>query len=361
MLVPVIGLVQVGSQAMADRYTYLPLIGIFMGLAWTGAHWVARQPQLRAMCGASAVTSLAVCAWLSNVQASYWQTSTTLWEHDLAVTTDNAVAEYEVGVARVREHRYAEAVQHFENAIALKPDHADSHNNLGLLLVARGRVDEGIGHYREDQRAKLDTAELHFNLGAALAAQGKLEDAVSEYITSLRLKPQLLNSGIQLAMTLRLAAQTGKLQQIVQGLSHVLRLGPDAQVQYAMGLALAIQGDAQAANSQYRDALRLNPNWALALNELAWSLATNPKPELRDGKTAVQLAEQACVLTRYQETIFVGTLAAAYAEAGRFQQAVSTVQKAVALAGLKREGDLEKVNLHLLELYREGKVYHESN
>jgi len=127
-----------------------------------------------------------------------------------------------------------------------------------------------------------------------------------------------------------------------------------------LGMTLGLSGRTREAVAQYREALRLNPNLTGVLNKLAWVLATSPEDELRNGAEAVRLAERACELTQYREPLFLGTLAAAYAESGRFPEAVTTAEKAEQLASSAGLKDLAEKNRQLLELYRAGKPYRES-
>src|SRR5262249_49625793 len=131
-LVPVIGIVQVGIQSMADRYTYIPLIGIFIVLAFGLKDLIENQPEWRLAFGSAAGIALTLCALIAVNQAGYWRNTAALFEHALAVTTDNALAEYSLGVVRVREQNYADAYSHFAEALRIKPDYGEAHNNLGL-------------------------------------------------------------------------------------------------------------------------------------------------------------------------------------------------------------------------------------
>jgi len=394
-LVPVIGIVQVGIQSMADRYTYIPLIGIFILLAFGLKDLMASQPEWRLALGMAAGIALTLCALLTANQTSYWRNTATLFEHALAVTSDNALAEYSVGVARVREDNYADAYSHFTEALRIQPDYGEAHNNLGLLLVMNGKLDEGIAHYHQALAAKLDTPELHFNLASALFAKGKLDQAAAECRTALTRKPAFPAAALKLALiltkqgkwaeareqyarTLRLDPQNadahlglgltlmqiGELQEAAKEFQDVLRLRSDAQAHYNLALVLALQGRSGEALDQYRAAATLAPSWPTALNDLAWVLATDPAPEHRNGIEAIELAKKACELTQNQEPRYLGTLDACYAEAGRFGEAVATSKQAEALAlncGQKQiaEAAAQRRKLYESNLpYRQGPANH---
>jgi protein O-mannosyl-transferase len=256
MLVPVSGLIQSGLRAQADRYTYLPQIGLSLLLAWGAVDlcvgWRHRRPAL----GAFAAVILVILILCARIQATYWQNSEVLWTHELACTTDNYAA----------------------------------HNYLGSALFQKGNLDEAIVCYRKALQINADYAIAHYNLGVALLQTGQVDEAISHY----------------------------------------------------------------------QRALQIKPDYTEALNNLAWLRAAFPDEHIRNGAQAVQYAERACELTHYRETMVVGTLAAAYAEAGRFDEAVATAQKACALATESGQPELLRKNQELLELYRKHQPYHEA-
>ena len=180
-LVPVIGLVQVGSQAMADRYTYLTQIGLYVAFAWGAAHvagsWPSRRRALAAV-AALVVAGLMACAWQ---QTRYWRDSETLWTHTLACTPQNPIAHNNLGLALAGRGQVDEAIAHYRKALEIKPDYAEAHNNLGNALAGRGQIDEAIAHYRKALEIKPDYAKAHYNLGMALAGRGQVDEAIDHY------------------------------------------------------------------------------------------------------------------------------------------------------------------------------------
>jgi tetratricopeptide (TPR) repeat protein len=199
-------------------------------------------------------------------------------------------------------------------------------------------------------------ADIHWRLGRAYAQQQKFEEAVKEYRLSLAID-SMVSAHYLLAQALQ--AQ-GKPEEALAQYSEVLRQQPDAEVYTAVAGLLAERGQIREASAHYRAALQLEPDFWPALNNLAWILATAADPANRDGKEAVQRAEQACVLTGQREAKLVGTLAAAYAEAGRFAEAVTTAEKAARLAEQANQPELAARNRKLLELYRAGKPAREA-
>jgi tetratricopeptide (TPR) repeat protein len=199
MLVPVIGLVQVGDQAMADRYTYLPEIGLGIALAWGVKQLTQSWPhcqRVRPMAAALAIAILAACAWR---QTSYWHDGETLWTRVLDCTAGNASGHYNLGVALMERGRTDEALRHFQEALNIQPRSADALNNMGILLAERGRLDEAIACFRKALRCKPGDADAHDNLAIALRLQGKTAEAVSHWREVVRLQPDNLGAVNRLA------------------------------------------------------------------------------------------------------------------------------------------------------------------
>jgi hypothetical protein len=163
-LVPVIGLVQVGSHAMADRYTYIPLVGIFIAIAWGAEHAVMRWNRLRrpvVALFACSIVVLSVCSWR---QTAIWKDSMTLYQHAVRVTPENFLPHNNLGNVLARQGRLEEAAQHLREVLRLRPDYAPAYNNLGNVLMKQEKVEEGILHYQTALRIKPDLAEARLNL-----------------------------------------------------------------------------------------------------------------------------------------------------------------------------------------------------
>jgi tetratricopeptide (TPR) repeat protein len=186
-LVPVIGLVQAGDQAMADRFTYVPLIGLFAIVAWGAVDLAARWRLPPVAQRAAAGVAVAACAALSMRQAATWRASEPLFEHALAVTRDNYVAHNLLGYVRFGQRRLDEAGAHFAAAVAARPTMHEAHNNLGLVLANQGRFAEAIPHYRTSIALRPDWATAHFNLAIALTRTGAPDEARAEAARALAL------------------------------------------------------------------------------------------------------------------------------------------------------------------------------
>jgi protein O-mannosyl-transferase len=236
MLVPVIGLVQVGLQAMADRYTYLPQIGLSIALAWGVMYIVRSWPYRRRVCGVASALVIAIlmgCAWR---QTSFWLDSETLWTHTLACTSQNYEAHNSLGaVLLCQTGREQEAFEHFQQAMRIKPDYPSPHNNLGFVLARAGRLQEAIENYRIALRIKPDYAEAHNNLAIVLAKIGRLQEAIENYQQALQLKPNYTEVYNNLGFAL---SRAGREQEAIEHFQQALRLKPDYIDAYR-GLALA--------------------------------------------------------------------------------------------------------------------------
>ena len=275
-LIPVIGLVQVGAQAMADRYTYVPLVGIFIILAWGGHELTARwrQPErARAVLAAAALCALTACTWL---QAARWRDTVTLFQHTLEVTERNPMAHGILGTALGRQGEVDESILHYRAALRLRPDLAEAHNNLGIALFRKGELDEAIEHYREALRSKPDHPTAHTNLGAALYTQGRLEQAVAHYREALRLKPDSPETHNNLATALD--AQ-GRVAEAIGHYREALRLRPDdTKAHKNLGITLYQQGRFDEAAAHFGRALRIDPSDERARSLLRDARARSSQP-----------------------------------------------------------------------------------
>jgi len=257
-LVPVIGLVQVGAQAMADRYTYVPLVGVFIILAWGGHELSARWPKrerARAALAAGALCALTACTWF---QTARWRDTVTLFKHTLEVTQRNPMAHGILGTALGRRGEVDESIVHYRAALRLRPGLAEAHNNLGIALFRKGELDEAVEHYREALSLKPDHATAHTNLGAALYTQGRLEEAVAHYREALRVKPDSPETHNNLATALD--AQ-GHVAEAIQHYEEALRLRPsDAKAHKNLGITLYQQGRFDEASAHFEAVLRIDPS-----------------------------------------------------------------------------------------------------
>jgi hypothetical protein len=202
-LVPVIGLVQVGFQVMADRYTYLPLVGLFVMLVWGTADLAAPSRVGRVVAGGAAALVLTACVFCTRAHVGCWRDNATLWEHALEVTEDNWMAQYNLGVIRAGEKRDGEARRLLTAAARSYPNYAEAHNNLGVVLTRQpGQLKEAEEELRTALRLKPGKPEHHCNLGVCLAKRGKTEEAVEEFREALRIRPGYADAHFNLGLCL---------------------------------------------------------------------------------------------------------------------------------------------------------------
>jgi tetratricopeptide (TPR) repeat protein len=247
-LVPVIGLAQVGSHAMADRFTYVPLVGIFIVIAWGTADLLARRQRSSLKTGVTgrwalasgAIAIVLVLAVVARVQAGYWQDSLTCWQHALDVTNDNFVAEDALGGVLTDEGRMAEAIPHFRRALELHADFPGARHNLTVALTKQGeafagvgRLDDAIAEFQEALEQTPASADVHEDLGLVLFARGRIDDAVTAYREALRVNPGL------------------------------------AEAHDSLGMAYLAQHKVAEATLEFKEALRLDPQIAEAQQALA--------------------------------------------------------------------------------------------
>jgi Flp pilus assembly protein TadD len=355
MLVPVVGLVQVGGQAHADRYTYLPQIGIYLAVTWLAADFAAKwQVGRRTLGGLMAIvlTVLMVCAWK---QTAYWKNSETLWRHALACTTGNTLAYVNLGHELFEQRRLDETISHYEKGLEFQPNNRQFHNNLANALREKGRLDEAIVHYEKAVQIEPGSAEAQFNLGKALGLKGKAEEALARYEAALQIDPSFLPARMSLGNAL---VQQGKPGLAATHFQKVLELRPyDAGAHLNLGLCFFQTGRMAEAKVEYEKAVQILPRDPGIQNNLAWLLATCPVVSLRDGRRAVELAEQANMLTGGDKPLILRTLAAALAEIGRFPEATEIAQHASTLAEAQSIPDLARQIQFEANLYRTGKPW----
>jgi Flp pilus assembly protein TadD len=259
-LLPVIGLVQVGQQSMADRYTYLPLIGLFIVIAWS----VPAKPKVfHTVFVLGAGLALLCLSVTSSIQIRYWRDGITLFEHALEVTTDNVLAHNNLANALAREGKSQDAIVHYTEALRINPKAEDVHNNLAVILAQQGKLEEAIAQYTDALSIKPDYAEAHNGLGYAFATQGKISEAIAQYAVALRLKPDFQLAHINLGVAL---ASQGRNQEAIDQFTQVLQIEPrNAEAHYDIGVALLREGKNQEARERCRIVLSLNPVMAQKL------------------------------------------------------------------------------------------------
>ncbi len=356
-LLPVIGLVQVGSQSMADRYTYIPSIGLFIMICW-GLYDVARRWRFhQAGLGLAAIAALAACACLTQKQLRYWKDSGLLFRHALAVDPNNYLVHTYYGAWLREQHKLEEARLECEKALQLQPAYSIGHVFLAGVLLVQGKSEEALSELRTALTYEPDLLLARINLADLLLSQKQYAEAEVEYDRALESKPD--EPGLHYSLGRTLALQD-KYDQARAEFETAVRLDPSyTDAHYELAVTLTMQHKTAEAVAEYRAALKSQPNFSDALNNLAWILAANPNPQFRNGPEAVQLAEHACALTHNNQAIKIGTLAAAYAEAGRFDDAAASAQLAHDVALSHGETNVAAANQQLRKLYQARQPYHE--
>ena len=232
-LFPVIGFIQVGMQGRADRYSYLPQVGLYIALTWAVADWSLRSHGRRAVLAAAAVVIIAALTWQSRIQTSYWSSTESLWNHALEVTTDNDLAHYNVAAHLLGRGRVDEAISHYEQALNIRSDDRETHyhlsvallhTNLGNALVRKGRLDEALVQYRKAIELRPDFADAHTNLASLLAQKGETEKAIAHYEKAIAIPPPDAPSHLRLA---KLLLRLGRNTEAVEHYHRALRLTKD--------------------------------------------------------------------------------------------------------------------------------------
>jgi tetratricopeptide (TPR) repeat protein len=329
MLVPVIGLVQVGEQGHADRYTYLPHIGLFMVVVWFAADVATVRRSKTRLAVTPAVAALVILAlvWTAFIQTSYWRNSETLWTHALAVTADNDVAHNNLGYLCIDRDELDKAISHFESAARIRSGKRDPHYDLGSAFVQmnladalarKGRSDEAMVHYEEAIRLQPNYADAYYNRGNVLFAEGRIDKAVEDWEKTLQIQPGYAD------------AHTG------------------------LGNALLRKGLLREAIANYEKALALAPEDPHSRINIAWVLATASDASIRDGAKAVEFAQKAVELSNTEDPKFLRALAAAYAEAGRFSEAIEAAQRGMEIATGQSNFQLANLLQGDIALYRGG-------
>ena len=350
MLVPVLGLVPLGKESHADRYTYLPEIGLCIMIAWGVAAATAKWPFRAEILGASAAIVLSLLGWLAFDQAKNWSDGVTLWQQALKHSPASPVIRNYLGYALHAAGRDDEARAEFEEAIALKPDYAEPENNLGTVLLRNGDVKDAIIHFQKALDYSPGHAEARSNLAVALIQQNRLDDAIGQLAIVIHYKPDRPDAYDDLGNALLLK---GDISGAIAQFTTALDIKPDYADGHAnLGNALLKKGDPRGAVAEYEKTLRIDPQDVPVLLNISRVLATCPDDKVRNGPKAVDYASQANDLTGGKDPDILDHLAAAYAEAGRFNEAVETSRRALEFATTAGDAKLVHDIQARLALYR---------
>ncbi len=298
-LAPVIGILQVGAQARADRYMYVPMIGLLILLAWGARELADRFPQLKMAVAALGVAACLVCVPATEAQIGTWRNSETLFTHAIQVTGDNYLAQHNLGSALLADAgRLPEAEAHLREAVRLNPDSVRARTDLGSALAKMGRRPEAIAEFQAALKLDPSAAILHHNLANALLESGRPAEAIAEYETALRIDPNYVEARQALA-----------------------------RAHYSRGVELAKSGHAPEAIAEMEAALRVEPNYPEAHNNLAVVLSQIPG---RSAEAVSHLREAVRLRPDYMDARY--NLALALAESGQMAEATAAVEAGLRIA-----------------------------
>lgn len=258
-MVPMIGLLQAGKQAHADRYMYIPMVGLLMILAWGAADIGERWPRSLPAIGVGATVVCAVFLMLSFEQVGYWRNSGTLFERTLEITKDNWLAENNLGIYLVERGQLAEAYPHFEAALRIDPDYAAAHNNLGGVILQLGDCAAAVPHFEAAIRAQPNFAMANYNLGGCQMLSGNYQAAVPYFESAIRNQGDYRDAHASLGAAF--AKIPGREPDAVREYEEALRLTPeDAELHVRLGALLAQLGRTGEAIAHLEAAMRIRPN-----------------------------------------------------------------------------------------------------
>jgi len=323
-LIPVVGLVQSGAQAYADRYSYIPYIGLFIVIAWGLPELLSKWPQRKITLGLSMVIVLIPLGICAHRQVSYWNNNFTLFSHAIEVTQNNYLAHNNLGVAYGKLSRWQDEVEAYKQTIRIKPDYAKAHNNLGAVYYSVGRYQDAVEAYKQAIRVKPDYAEAHHNLGVTYYKLGRYQDAIESLKQVIRIKPDYAEAYSNLGLVMQ--AQ-GNYDEAIKNFSRVAQLQPyEIKPLNDIANALISSGKLNDAVEQLRRIIKMRPDTAASLNTLALLIVNHPEIKGHDANEAVRLARRACELTNYRNAVFLKTLAIVYSSAGRYSEAADTAE-----------------------------------
>jgi protein O-mannosyl-transferase len=335
MLMPVIGIVQVGLQAHADRYTYLPQIGLYLGLTWSATELARTWPHRKVILSIAAFAVLAALLPVARIQTSYWRDSESLWRHAAAVTPDNSTTIEHLSDALLDKGRVDEAILEARRGLDFRPTTASAFSILGVALTRGGRLDEALAYLRLAMESDPKLYLLHYNLANVYLQKEELDKAIVEYEKELDSNATFAEARNNLGNAL---LRKGKLDEAVAHFKTALKLNPNyAEAHNNYGIALSQLGDMPPAIDQWNKTLEIEPTNLNALCNLAWVYATFPDAPIRNGSKALELAKRALELSGHRNARIWRLAAAAYAETGQFPEAIDAARNGLELA--KAEGD----------------------
>jgi Flp pilus assembly protein TadD len=258
-LLPVIGLVQIGAQTHADRYTYIPMIGLSIAMVWGASELLGRWPQVRVALAGLVCVACVILTW---AQLGYWSDSISLYKHAVAVEPDSYLIRFNLAALLQERGENAEAIEQFRETVRRRPAYAMAYAALGQLLVKEGRPQEGVPELQKAVQLRPDLVEAHLGLGAAMGSLGRSSEAAEQFGQAVRLEPE--NAGAHYNLGIALGEQ-GKLEEAGREFYATVKLTPDdADARFNLGVTLAKQGRLDEAIVQLSEAMRLKPGFTPA-------------------------------------------------------------------------------------------------
>ncbi len=275
-LVPVIGLVQVGLQQRADRYTYVPLVGVFIALCWVVPSILPTGLRRRVISPLAVILLFVVLSIVAWRQTGFWKNRVTLWEHTVAVTQDNAMAQSNLAVALAQENRHAIAIEHFREALRIDPGRSATHFDLGQSLLYLGRAEEAIEHIEKGLAVNPDFPPAHYNMGTALMHLGRADEALRQYQLAMQTDPNYVDARIGIG---NVRYFQKRYDEAIREYDAALMINPKSiHAHNNLGNALVKLQKYAAAREHYQAALRIDPNFTPAREGLIYLWKINPAP-----------------------------------------------------------------------------------
>ena len=357
-LVPVIGLVQVGHAAMADRYTYFPSIGVFIALTFAVRDWANRLQFPPTVITTAAVLILGGCVALTENQLRCWRDDESLFSHAISVTEDNEPAHLCLGQVYEMEGRKADALSEYRIGLKLNPYRVKTYSNLAHLLAGSGQTNEALAELREALRLYPKDAPSHDSLANLLADSGHTNEALAEFREAVRINPKDAALHNNLGAML---VELGRFDEAMEHYAAAARLDPaDWRAPYLRGKALLKQGRDLEAIPYFRQAMQIDPDNLHVLIYLAQVLASDENPKVRDGHTAFDLASRANTLTGGAQPAMLDALGMACAELGHFDDAQKAAQEALNLTQASGMTNDTAVVQQRLQLYQNHQPFRQS-
>lgn len=326
-LIPVIGLVQIGVQSYADRYTYIPYTGLFIVIAWGLPELLSKWRYQKIILGIAAaivLTASGICAYR---QAGYWKNSFTLFTHALEVTQNNSVAHDCLACYLWVNGKTDIAIEHYKKAVQLDTHDWRALNNLGYIMNDKGDFNKAIEYFQQAIKIKPKFADSYNNLGFVMRKQNNVKQAIEYFRMAIKLKPDLAGAYTNLGLAMQ--AQ-GNYDEAIANLSRAVQLQPDEiKPRSDLTNALILSGKLNDAAEQLRRIIKMRPDTVSSMNTLALLIANHPEIKGRDVNEAVRLARRACELTNDSNAVYLKTLAIIYSSAGRYSEAADNAEAAL--------------------------------